>query len=71
MNAQQIARIDQPTTIGELKKYIADMEAAWTQEDTQYLGEFDNQGLYIDTKKGIDRAYIGYVGEFGFIAFQK
>ena len=69
MNSMQIANENKPKTIGELKKYLADLEASWTDEDKQYLGEFDDQYLYIDTPQGVAYAYFQYHGEFGLIAF--
>jgi hypothetical protein len=69
MNAHQIPI--KPTTIGELKELIRQMEEAWTEQDDLYLGKFDDQGLYLDTGNGIGQAFIQYHGEFGFIAFLK
>ena len=69
MNAHQIASSRTPKTIGELKQYLADMEAQWNGEDTMYLGEFDNQTLHVATDKGIALCHVQYRGEFGLIAF--
>lgn len=59
-----------PTTIGELKRYLANLEANWTVEDEKYLGKFDDQSLYIDTPRGIAVSYFQFHGEFGLVAFR-
>ncbi len=69
MNAHQIAANRKPTTIGELKQYLADMEAKWDEQDCMYLGEFDNQTLHVLTDKGVATCNMQYFGEFGLIAF--
>jgi hypothetical protein len=71
MNAMQIASASYPKTIGELKEYISNMEKSWSEEDTHYLGKFNDQKLYIDTGKGIAQGFVQYYGEFGFITFQE
>ncbi len=71
MNACQIASNSKPSTIGELKKYLSDLEASWSAEDEMYFGTFDAQQLYVATKCGIAQGYMQYHGEFGLVAFQK
>jgi hypothetical protein len=61
----------QITTIGDLKNYLFELEAAWTDEDTEYLGSFDSQELHISTEDGIAHGYVEYHGEFGLIMFVK
>jgi hypothetical protein len=58
-----------PQTLGELKAYLAELEAAWSAEDVKYLGEFDNQTLHFavpDTD--VDRTYMQYHAEFSLVA---
>ena len=70
MNALQIAKASKPTTIGELLAYLQAMEAAWTEQDTQYLGTFENQPLYcLHPEGGIAHAYGTYLAEFGLTLF--
>ena len=69
MNAHQLGMINKPQTIGELRSLLDQMEAAWSEEDTLYLGIFNDQGLYVSTDQGIDRSYMQFHGEFGLIAF--
>ena len=69
MNAHQIASKSTPTTIGELITYLESMKAQWDEEDTQYLGKFEDQQLHVDTGKGIGLAFVQYHAEFGLITF--
>lgn len=69
MNAHQIASSSTPKTIGELKKYLVDMEAKWDEEDSMYLGDFNDQSLHVLTNQGVARCHMQYHGEFGLIAF--
>jgi hypothetical protein len=68
MYAMQIAPEGEPTTIGELRQYLVALEAEWSEEGVQYLGEFDDQALYMDTGKGVAYATFQYVAEFGLVA---
>lgn len=67
MNAMQIAGACSPRTVGELQTYLAALEAAWTEEDSDYLGEFKNQPLYLGTSKGLTLAEATFNGCFGLI----
>ena len=58
-----------PRTIGELKQYLANLEAHWSAEDTHYLGTFDEQSLFVATPQGIAHAYYQYHMEWGLIGF--
>lgn len=69
MNAHQIAAASTPKTIGELKQYLADMEAKWSEQDCMYLGEFNNQTLHVLTDKGVATCNMQYLGEWGLVAF--
>jgi hypothetical protein len=61
---------EMPTTVGELRKMLDDMEANWTEEDDKYLGKFNDQSLYcLHPQEGIDTAYAHFSGEFGLILF--
>ena len=71
MNAMQIAADQKPTTIGQLKQYLAALEAAWTEEDEEYLGSFDDQALYLDTGNGMAYAVFQYIAEFGLVAWEE
>ena len=71
MNAMQIAAEGKPTTIGELKQYLAALEAEWTEQDEEFLGAFDDQALYLDTGKGVAYAVFQYVAEFGLVAWER
>lgn len=71
MNAMQTAQETKPTTIGELKEYLAALEAAWTEQEEEYLGRFDDQALYLDTDGGIAYASFQYVAEFGLVAWER
>ena len=65
MKAMKIA----PTTIGELQKYLADLEAAWSSDDVMFLGEFKDQTIHFATEKGVGTAKCSYMAEFGLIAY--
>lgn len=67
VNAMQIADTSSPKTIGELQAYLAALEAAWTEEDAVYLGEFKNQPLYLDTPHGLALAEATFNGCFGLV----
>jgi hypothetical protein len=67
MNAMQIAGNSSPKTIGELQAYLAALEAAWTEEDSVYLGEFKNQPLYLGTPEGLTLAEATCNGCFGLV----
>lgn len=70
MNAMQIASNSKPQTIGELIQYLQALKDAWTPEDAQYLGQFEDQPLYLGVdQQGIGRAFMQYHAEFGLIAF--
>ena len=59
-----------PRTIGELKAYLTELEASWTDMDDQYLGKFDDQQLYVGMQgQGIARAEAQFHGEFGLVLF--
>lgn len=36
-----------PTSIGDLKRWISEIEKDWTLEDEQYLGKLDEQLLLV------------------------
>ncbi len=66
MNAMQIADASKPTTIGELKQYLADLEAAWGEQEEQYLGTFDEQTLHMAAPdQGVGAGYAQYHAGFG------
>jgi hypothetical protein len=69
MNAMNIASKSAPTTIGELQEYLADLEASWSAQDIQYLGEFKDQSIYCADERGIGAAKCGYTAEFGLVAY--
>jgi len=69
VQAMKVASDSAPTTIGELQKYLANLEAAWSAEDVQYLGEFKDQPIYYADERGIGAAKCGYTAEFGLVAY--
>ena len=71
VNARRIAGTSSPKTIGELQAYLAALEAAWTEEDSVYLGEFKNQRLYLDTPEGPTLAKATFNSCFGLIIVDK
>jgi len=72
MNAMQIAANQKPTTIGELKEYLDKLETSWSEKDTQYLGKFEDQPLYLAIGgKGVCQAHMQYWAEFGLVATVK
>lgn len=55
-----------PTTIGDLKRILEETEKAWTSQDLEYLGKFDDQLLLVwIPRSGYAPAYINHVVEFG------
>ena len=68
LNSMQIAAAHKPKTIGELKAMLSAMEAAWDDQDELYLGKFNDQGLYLETRQGVANADIIYWAGFGFVA---
>ena len=68
MNAMNIASKSAPTTIGELQEYLAELEAAWSTQDIQFLGRFKDQPTYLCTDKGVGAAKCVYMAEFGLVA---
>ncbi|MCD1628481.1 hypothetical protein [Marinobacter shengliensis] len=73
VNAMQVAQtVNKPTTIGELMEYLQKMKESWSETDTQYLGKFEDQPLYVaQAGKGVSQAFMQYHAEFGLIAFKK
>ena len=48
-------------TIGKLKKFIVELEANWTDQDTKYLGEVTDQVFYVispEKSGGLDRCIV-------------
>ena len=68
MQAMKIASDSAPTTIGELQEYLAELEAAWSTQDIQFLGRFKDQPTYLATDKGVGAAKCVYMAEFGLVA---
>jgi len=68
MQAMKVASNSAPTTIGELQQYLADLEAAWSTQDIQFLGRFKDQPTYLCTDKGVGAAKCVYMAEFGLVA---
>lgn len=65
-NAMQLAATEQPATIGELLDFLNAMQKTWTEMDTQYLGRFEDQPLYIiEYGRGFQLADAKYFAEFG------
>ncbi len=69
MNAMQIAGNGKPVTIGELREYLNELDAAWSSEDVRYLGVFNDQPLYFAGVSGVQSAFMTYHAEFGLVAF--
>jgi len=46
-------------TVKELREYLAAVEATWTEQDREYLGEFENQTLWVPyfTKEGAFKGF--------------
>ena len=68
MQAMKVASNSAPTTIGELQNYLQEMQEAWSAEDTNYLGRFKDQPIYLCTDKGVGAAKCSYMAEFGLVA---
>lgn len=54
------------TTVADLRRALDDLEASWTDQDREVLGEFDHQGVVVphwcrhsDFPEGA-RAFCGY-----------
>lgn len=59
-------------TVKEFRKYLDDMESKWTEEDIEYLGEFDLTPIRVDNSRGICNAEITYdITGLGIILFPK
>lgn len=59
-------------TVASLRKYLNEMEALWSAEDTKHLGEFDSQKINIPfPTNGIGPAQIIYNGCSDFIIVPK
>lgn len=72
MNAMQLASRAKPKTLGELRAFLNALEKAWTEQDSQYLGRFEDQPLYLCAEgQGVAHAVYEYHGEFGLIAFPR
>ena len=68
MQAMKIASDSAPTTIGELQQYLNELEAAWSLQDIQYIGEFKEQTLHGTTGMGVCSAKYQLHAEHGLIA---
>lgn len=54
-------------TIGQLKSYLAEMEAEWTDEDTYHLGRFEDQPVYTDSEDGLCQTQVSFTMEMGLL----
>jgi hypothetical protein len=51
--------------------FLQELENSWTKQDEEYLGKFEDQGIYVDgfkddgTYGGFAHASFWYCGEFG------
>lgn len=71
MSAVIVANNRRPQTMGELLEYLQELKAAWTEEDAQYLGKFEDQALYLETESGVSQAVSGYYAEFGLVIWSE
>lgn len=44
----------EPLTVKKLKQYLKEMEDAWTEQDEEFLGKFENQLI---TCAGVGQGY--------------
>lgn len=68
MNAMQLAVSKSPTTVGELLQYLEELKAAWSEDDTEFLGSFESQSLCFATQDGINiNAVATYYACYGLV----
>jgi hypothetical protein len=60
-----------------LKAFLVDLESTWTEEDKEYLGEFEDQIVYVDYFKpngfyaGLGHGKCWFTAEFGLMFTQE
>lgn len=69
--AMKIATSSTPATVGELLQYLEELKAAWSEDDTEFLGSFESQTLCIATHDGIAKAIAKYDAFFGVVLHTK
>lgn len=68
MNALEIARQTPPTTIGQLREYLDQLEASWTEQDDMYLGKFNDQPVcQAAYGRGVCNGAVHFDGTLGLI----
>lgn len=55
-------------SIGDLKKYLRELEDTYTEQDVKYLGKLDDQVLCMLTDKGAcNKIIVSFEAEFGLL----